>query len=271
MSHFCIYHKNCSDGFGSALAVHVYCQQQQLQCDYLPAQYGDDVPDVTGKDVLIVDFSYDRETLIKMKQQANSLLVIDHHKSAMEALSGLDYCIFDMDYSGAVLTWRTLLPQQPVPLLLNYIQDRDLWRWQLDETKAVSAALLTIKQQFELWQPYLEDALVVELINKGNAIVEYQQQQLAKLPSGENIPLAEIAGYTVPCVNSTHLVSEMGDILAQGHPFAALYFDKFDKRIFSLRSAKDGIDVAKIAQKYGGGGHFHAAGFAIAKEPIKID
>jgi len=270
MSYLCIYHKNCADGFGAALAVKVYCDELGESCEFLPAQYGDEVPDVTGKKVLIVDFSYDRETLLSLKESALSLQVIDHHKSAMEALAGLDYCIFDMDYSGAVLTWQTLFPNRAVPLLLSYIQDRDLWQWQLEDSKAVSAALLTLNKTFELWQPYLADELVAELIVKGNAIVDYQNQQLARTPKGEKVPMATIAGHTVPCVNSTHLISEMGEILAQGHPFAALYFDRSDKRIYSLRSAKDGIDVAKIAQQYGGGGHFHAAGFAVDKPKIDV-
>jgi len=270
MSYLCIYHKNCADGFGAALAVKVYCDEMGYSCEFLAAQYGDDVPDVTDKDVLIVDFSYPRDILITLKEQAKSLLVIDHHKSAMEALDGLDYCVFDMNYSGAVLTWQTLFPNKAVPLLLSYIQDRDLWQWQLIDSKAVSAALLTLAKTFELWQPYLADELVSELIVKGNAIVDYQNQQLARTPKGDKVPMAKIGGYTVPCVNSTHLISEMGEILAQGHPFAALYFDRSDKRIYSLRSAKDGIDVAQVAQQYGGGGHFHAAGFAVDKPNVEV-
>ncbi len=270
MSYLCIYHKNCADGFGAALAVKVHCDEQGESCDFVAAQYGDDAPDVSGKKVFIVDFSYKREQLLALKEQAESLLVIDHHKSAMEDLAGLDYCVFDMAFSGAVLTWQTLFPNRPVPLLLDYIQDRDLWHWQLDDSKAVSAALLTLDKTFELWLPYLQDELVKELIIKGNAIVDYQNQQLARTPKGDNVPMAEIGGYTVPCVNSTHLISEMGEILAQGHPFAALYFDRSDKRIYSLRSAKDGIDVAKVAQQYGGGGHFHAAGFAVEKPSLTI-
>lgn len=270
MSYLCIYHKNCADGFGAALAVKVYCDSIGQPCDFLPAQYGDEIPDVSDKHVLIVDFSYQRDALLALNEAALSLKVIDHHKSAMEDLDGLDYCVFDMDFSGAVLTWQTLFPDQAVPLLLQYIQDRDLWHWQMQDSKAVSAALLTLEKKFELWQPYLADEKVAELILKGNAIVDYQNQQLARTPKGDNVPMAKIGGYTVPCVNSTHLISEMGDILAQGHPFAALYFDRSDKRIYSLRSAKDGIDVAKVAEKYGGGGHFHAAGFAVAKPDVTV-
>ncbi|MGB0897988.1 MAG: DHHA1 domain-containing protein [Psychrobium sp.] len=270
MSHLCIYHKNCADGFGAALAVKVYCDRLGVECDYMPAQYGEQIPDVTGKTVFIVDFSYDRESLIALHEQADSLTVIDHHKSAMQDLEGLDYCVFDMSRSGAVLTWETLNPDTPVPLLLKYIQDRDLWQWKMESSKQVSAALLTLQKTLPLWMPYLDDAKVDELIMQGGAIVDYQNMQLARTPKGEKIPMATIGGHRVPCVNATHLVSEMGEQLAQGFPFAALYFDRFDKRVYSLRSAKDGIDVAKVAEQYGGGGHFHAAGFAVDKPEIDV-
>lgn len=270
MSYLCIYHKNCADGFGAALAVKQYCDRHHYDCEFVAAQYGDDVPDVTAKNVFIVDFSYRRDVLLELKQQATSLMVIDHHKTAQQDLAGLDFCVFDLSRSGAVLTWQTLFPQQPLPLLFAYIQDRDLWQWQLDNSKAVSAALQTVPKTFELWQGYLDDHNIEQLIVKGNAIVEYQNQQIARVPEADKLPLAEIAGYTVPCINSTHLISEIGDKIAQGHPFAALYFETSDKRVYSLRSARDGIDVSVIAKKFGGGGHFHAAGFAVDKPKVVL-
>ena len=271
MNFLCIYHKNCADGFGAALAVKIYCEQQGYPCEFVAAQHGDTPPQVTDKHVLIVDFSYSRDILIALTEQALSLKVIDHHKTAQEQLAGLDNCVFDMTQSGAVLTWHTLLGDQPLPKLLAYIQDRDLWQWLLPDSNAVSAALSTLPKQFEQWHPYLEDSKISSLIDQGNAIVLYQQQQIDKATKGGKACLTEIAGYTVPCINATHLISEIGEQLAQGHPFAALYFETTDKRIFSLRSAKDGIDVSAIAQQFGGGGHFHAAGFAVDKPPLTVE
>ena len=270
MSYLCIYHKDCADGFGAALAVKHYYDSLGYDCEFTAAQYGDPVPDVVDKDVLIVDFSYSRDILLELKQQAKSIKVIDHHKTAQQNLAGLDYCIFDLSKSGAVLTWQTLFGQQPLPLLLAYIQDRDLWQWQLDDSKAVSAALQTLPMKFELWQRYLNDDNINELIVKGNTIVEYQNQQIAKVPVADQLPLADIAGYKVPCINATHLISEIGDKISQGHPFVALYFETSDKRVYSLRSASDGVDVSEIAKKFGGGGHFHAAGFAVDKPKVNL-
>jgi oligoribonuclease NrnB/cAMP/cGMP phosphodiesterase (DHH superfamily) len=270
MNYLCIYHKDCADGFGSALAVKKFCDEQGHECEFVAAQHGDTPPDVHDKHVLIVDFSYKRDLLLTLAQQALSLRVIDHHKSAQQELTGLDFCVFDMSKSGAVLTWDTLLPNRPLPKLLAYIQDRDLWQWQLQDSKEVSAALHTLPKRFELWQPYLDDDKINGLIGKGRAIVQYQQQQIDKATNGNKVYMAEIAGYTVPCINATHLISEIGDKIAQGHPFAAMYFETADKRIYSLRSASDGIDVSAIAQQFGGGGHFHAAGFAIDRPQLVI-
>ncbi len=270
MSHLCIYHKDCADGFGAALAVKHYCDLNDFHCDFLPANHGDIAPDVSNKQVLIVDFTYPRDVIVKMNQGADSLLIIDHHKTAQEALEGLDFCVFDMSKSGAVLSWEHLMPDLEVPALLKYIQDRDLWHWQLPNSKEISAALQTMPKEFELWQPYLNEANLFELVNKGTAIVEYQNQQIQKVVQAKDIPIVEIAGYKVPCINTTQLASEIGNALAKGYPFAALYADTATQRVFSLRSDENGIDVSKIARLFGGGGHFHAAGFAVDKPEVAL-
>lgn len=265
----CIYHSHCPDGFGAALAVHLWAKQNNKTITFYAAHHGNPAPDVSGYDVFIVDFSYPRATLLALKEAANSLFVIDHHKTAQEDLAGLDFCIFDMEKSGAVLTWQYFFPKTDVPLLLQYIQDRDLWNWNLDNSREISSALQTITMDFDTWGYYLNDNNIEQLISKGQTILEYQQKKLQKIASSE-IPLVNIAGYNVPCVNTTQLISEIGNELAKGHPFAAMYFENATDRIYSLRSSEDGIDVSAIAQLFGGGGHFHAAGFKIKKPEVEL-
>ena len=62
------------------------------------------------------------------------------------------------------------------------------------------------------------------------------------------------------------LTSDAALAMAQGEPFAACYWDTERTRIFSLRSADEGVDVSVIATAYGGGGHQHAAGFAVPRD-----
>lgn len=270
MTYQILYHKNCSDGLGAALAVRLYLWEKGLleQAEFQTVQYGDVAPDVTGKHVYVVDFSFPREQLLRMKEQAASLVVIDHHKTAAADLADLDFCIFDMDKAGCVLTWEYLYPRTPLPDLFLYLQDRDLWQWKLPQSREVSAALRSHKPFFDVWEKFLTPKAVEELKAEGGAILRYQQREIEAALS-RPVETVEIGGYRVPCVNCTHLISELGNELAQGQPFAALYFDTTDgKRVFSLRSTDEGIDVAEVAKKYGGGGHRNAAGFSVARPPV---
>jgi oligoribonuclease NrnB/cAMP/cGMP phosphodiesterase (DHH superfamily) len=72
-----IYHANCADGFTAAWAV-----RQAMDADFHAGVHGEPPPDVAGRDVILVDFSYPRAQLVDMAQVARSILVLDHHKSA---------------------------------------------------------------------------------------------------------------------------------------------------------------------------------------------
>ena len=274
MNTLCLYHKNCPDGFGAAYAVREWVREQGnlpgielKQTEFRAIQYGDDIPGVSGLNVIIVDFSFPRDALLRMKEQARDILVIDHHKTAEAELKDLDFCIFDMQKSGCVLTWEYFFPHTPVPSLFLYLQDRDLWQWQLPDSKEVSASLRSYPAEFAVWEDFMTPAGVEILKAEGSAIVRYQRQQV-NFALINPISYIELGGHRVPCINCTHLISEIGNELAQGQPFAALYFDTGEKRVFNLRSTDQGVDVATIAKQYGGGGHRNAAGFTVKKSSI---
>lgn len=269
MSILCLYHKNCTDGLGAAWAVRRWLLvSNNLQgARFETIQYGEAPPNVIDQDVIIVDFSFPRDILRIMNQQARSLIVIDHHKTAQNELAELDYCIFDIDKAGCILTWEHYFDTAP-PELFYYLQDRDLWKWELPESKEVSAALRSYKPFFDVWDEFMTSAGLQKLKAEGKAILRYQQQQIDAVLS-RPVETIIIGGHKVPCINSTHLISEIGNELAQGQPFAALYFDTIDgKRVFSLRSTDEGMDVSEVAARYGGGGHRNAAGFTIERPGI---
>jgi oligoribonuclease NrnB/cAMP/cGMP phosphodiesterase (DHH superfamily) len=117
------------DGQGSAAAFH----QKYPNSEFVPGVYSRPAPDVSGRDVWLLDFSYPRQQIIEMCHSANTVTVIDHHVSAMKDLMGLDEpnlnLHFNTAHSGAVLTWMHLNPEVKVPQILRYIEDRDLWRF----------------------------------------------------------------------------------------------------------------------------------------------
>jgi uncharacterized protein len=262
-----IYHANCPDGFAAALAAWLKLKDE---ADYIPVHYGDEPPDIEDKEVFILDFSFPRDVLLKIQSAAKSIILLDHHKTAQADLECLDFARFDMNKSGAVLAWEYFHPASDIPEFVLHIQDRDLWRWQMDGSREISAALLIEDRTFENWSRFLAADSLDDLKKSGAVILNYQTSQIKKITDSKDIPVVSIAGYDVPCINTTVLISEIGNELAKGWPFAALYFETKDKRVYSLRSAADGIDVSAIAKQFGGGGHFHAAGFTVDKPDIQL-
>lgn len=264
-----IYHGGqCLDGFGSAFAAYMYfAVRQEAEADYFAANHGEPIPEHDGRDVYLLDFAYKREQMETLARNANRVVVLDHHISAQRDLEGLDAqydnleLVFDMERSGCVITWE-YFHQAPVPHLLAYIQDRDLWQFRIPDSEHVNSALLSHPLEFDLWRRLIDsDERLHLLIEEGKAINRYRDQMIAF--HRKRAVIGEIAGYSVPIVNCPrNITSELLNELADGHPFAAGYADKGTKRGWSLRSRDGGADVSEIAARFGGGGHARAAGFA---------
>jgi oligoribonuclease NrnB/cAMP/cGMP phosphodiesterase (DHH superfamily) len=274
--YLCIYHGNCADGFGAAWVVR---RALGTHIDFHAAKHGEPAPDVTGKRVIIVDFSFSLETLTAMAESAESVLVLDHHKTAQAALlevpaaasshelhqmnrDGRLHALFDMDRSGAGLTWDFFFPDQPRPMLINHIEDRDLWRFKLAGTREVLANVFSYPQDFDVWDT-LFAAEVSSLLTDGAAIERQRQKTVADLVRSTRRRMV-IGGHDVPVANIPSMfASDAGSIMTAGEPFAACYSDGPEGRSFSLRSTDQGIDVSEIAGQYGGGGHRNASGFRV--------
>lgn len=276
MKTLCIYHANCADGFGAAWVVRQALGAENVE--FHAGHYGTPAPDVEGRDVIIVDFSYPYELLVLLGHQARSILIIDHHKTAAEALARLQPApanfrewaistqrvgtVFDMERSGAGLTWDYFNPGQPRPALINHIEDRDLWRFKLEGTREIQANLFSYPYDFEVWDALMRQPISAA-IAAGTAIERKHHKDVAELVAGSKRRIL-IAGHDVPVANLPYIhSSDAGHLMAQGEPFAACYQDTTEHRYFSLRSSDEGLDVGEIAKQYGGGGHRNAAGFKV--------
>jgi len=262
-----LYHANCYDGFGAAWSAWLKLEglDAPRQHDYIPVLYGDPPPDgLDGQDIVIVDFSYPRDILLELYDRCASLLVLDHHKTAQADLDGLDFCVFDMEKSGAMLAWEYWWPGEEPPPMIQYVQDRDLWRFHLPWSRKIAAYMRSYPMDFERWC-FIDGRLRNAFDNiavEGDAILRFQTRCVDQMC--EQAVWIELGGYRVPTANATLFFSEVGERLCEMYPeapFAAYYLDRADgKRQWGLRS-RDGFDVSEVAKKYGGGGHAAAAGF----------
>ena len=263
-----IYHGGCYDGLAAAWCV----RKWENSSEYFPAQHGNEPPDVVGKTVVILDFSYKRKILEKMIERATWLLVLDHHKSAERELEGLDNCFFDMKRSGCQMAWDFFFPEQPTrPLFLDYIADRDLWKWEMQDSKKFSKGLyVSYDLSFKTFDTLLyeeENSIAYPykyLISCGENYLDHEAKLIGLL--AKSAVLCKMGDYTVYAVEDRLFRSELGNVLSQRPDcdFAVIYSYNLREKEWwiSLRGdGKKSFDLSKISAEYGGGGHPLAAGF----------
>jgi len=255
-----IYHADCTDGFGAAYAAWKCLGNR---AEYHACKHGTLPPSVKGKNVVILDFSFDNATTKKMIADADSLLVIDHHKSAMVELHDITNTHFDMTKSGAILSWEFFHPGKEPPKFIRYIQDRDLWKWELEYSKEFSAAFDMVPFEFEEFEKFEDDSVFDDACKRGSYILAYSKTVVKKVC--EKASHRKMNGKVVLVVNASHWMSEIGARLAPDCDFAVIwYWDHEEKHTkVSLRAFHDAVDMSEISKKYGGGGHKKAAGFQL--------
>lgn len=268
-----IYHKNCADGFGAAWSA---WKKFGDEADYLPLQHGDAPPDVKDKHVYILDFSFDRETIKKMIEVSKSFLLLDHHASALKELKGLStsHVHLNMEKSGAMLAWEYFNPGKTPPLLIQYIQDRDLWQWNLPHSKEISASLELEQKTFKNFDK-LTDNVFPDLIKKGISMLEYKDSLVKKVVDKAQTRVLTFGDQEllVGLVNSCLFQSEVGNVLSSGfYDLGMIYYFNHEKKqyIVSIRSSTDRVDCSVIAKSFGGGGHPRASGFNLDLHPESI-
>ena len=255
-----IYHKNCTDGFGAAYSAWKLLGSKAIYC---AASHGDPPPNVDGKTVAILDFSYKNNVIKDLIASSKDLIVIDHHKSAMIELHDISNTHFDMNHSGARLAWDFFHPGKEAPKFIDYIEDRDLWKWELPYSKEFSAAFDMIPFEFEEFEKFEDDSVFDDAVKRGSYILAYSKTVIKKIC--DKASARKYKGKNVLVVNSSHWMSEIGSRLSPDCDFAMIwYYDHERKDIkVSLRSFYDNVDVSEIAKNFGGGGHKKASGFTL--------
>ncbi len=263
MDTLCIYHADCIDGAAAAAVVKYKFSDAEL----VPCIHGESPPEnLTGKRVFIVDFSFSAEILQQIASQAAEIHWYDHHKTALPICDTVGFGILDLEESGATLTWKQLFPDQSVPKVLQYVRDKDIWLWELPDSRDISMALKDMEGVLDpnhsIWNSLLEGPPEEEwdkLIDHGAYSRELLHRRIKKSAKyGFSITLE---GHSAYAVNWIEDASEMGEYIYKelGYPVALVFSYSGNDWGFSLRS--NAIDVSEIALQFGGGGHPGAAGF----------
>lgn len=266
-----IYHKisdslDCTDGFAAAFIFWLHFKNQ---AEYFPAFYYNRIPldFFKDRDVVFIDFSYPADYMDEIFRVANSMRVLDHHKTSMLEIGTRPYAQIELDKCGAQMAWEYLFADQPLPKLFHHIRDNDLGLREDPKTKPFIQRLRSIPTVFMEWDIVYENLGQLDYYNKfildGRLLLSAHEHQCRTLAaSAFPIVLGGVQGLAVNA--NKFYAHDVGDILAaQCGTFGASFYFRPDNCVeFSLTS-REGFDVEKLAYRYKGGGHKTASGFSI--------
>lgn len=259
-----LYHGGCPDGFGGAYAA---WKKFGDAAQYLPVRHQTPPPEgLEGADVYLVDFSYPKPILDELESKVAKLTILDHHEGAREAVESVKHHVYDANRSGAGIAWSFFHPDTEVPLFLQYVQDGDLYRFNLPDSRAVLAYCYSKPFGFEAWDELctrLENPeALAEVVRFGTLFKEHGDALIRELV--ERAKLVRFEGYEVYFTSTiSAFSSDLANVLARKKgPLALAVQARPDGLRVSLRG--DGtVNVAELAQKYGGNGHPNASAFSL--------
>lgn len=280
-----IYHKDCMDGLASAFIAHSSFLEADEEAEFYPMHYSDvnnvyDIPLNEGDIVYILDFSLPEEMIRELSCKVDHIYIIDHHKTAQFLLNlNIDNVSvdFDNEQSGAMLTFNFFTDRGTNPLepeLFEYVQDRDLWKWELLGSRDISAALaLTVKKNsiesfkdaYWLFKDGTENG--TDSFKKiGTIALDVQQKQVnEKIDKCFDIKLFE---KDFKIINATENISELGNAICNKYdmPSIMFFYTSLDTVVLSFRSLDHLTDVSAVAKKFAGGGHRNSAACEVSSK-----
>lgn len=303
---YVMYHNGCTDGLSSAWVIHQYLKlykplvsakfislvdfETETDIDnsiesntvlYIGVNNNYNIGDkyitnantiskLTNRNIVMVDISFSRDICNHISNISSSFLILDHHISNKRALEGLSYCIFDMTRAGCQITWDYYFGNKERSKFIEYIADRDLWKWELKDSKEYSKAVfIKYNLSFETFDLLnnLTDEDINNLIQDGKSFILMEEKIIKNICKFAKIRYLD--GHKIMLVESTILKSDIGNYLVQKYPDcdgAAIYGYDLDSHKFwiSLRGNnknENPVDLSIIANKYNGGGHKSSSGF----------
>jgi hypothetical protein len=271
-----VFHAGCPDGFGAAWAA--WCVWGD-DGRYIPRGHEDPFDPIRFEDALVVfaDISVENESLRELAEVAAQVVILDHHLSARNhflsdpgvanAMAERGHVVhFDLDHSGAVLSWNHFHPGEPPPALLLYVEDQDLWRWKLPRSEETNAAIDSYPREFGVWSQ-LAERPIEGLAEEGAPIVRANRVAVERaLKRAHPICMGD---ERIEAVNSLHQRAAIGHGLAERKRFRkawGLVYRVSGARVDCSIYSMGDLDVSAVARRFGGGGHRNASGFSVSLE-----
>lgn len=259
------YHAPCNDGFAAAMVAYLF----NPNITFHPVSHAQlqalDGTLLRGRKVLFVDICPKPDQLARWNL-GTSYIVLDHHVTSASDSQNIpeNQKRILMNLSGVGLAWDFFFPHLSMPYLFQAVQAQDIWK--LDSVLNAREFMLGLTTRhshcFLCWWLVIDPPSVQELVKLGRALLQQHnarvQAAVKRADTHGHVKLVNIADY--------QLINDAGAALCDVDPATVACMWKYEAGVIkaSLRSRNpDGVNVALLAKKLGGGGHVHAAGFAL--------
>ena len=260
-----IYHGNCLDGFSGAWVAYKKFGNEAfyygVSCQ--PNISNDLLLLLQDKEIYFIDVCFAKDIMEQILSNNRKVIIIDHHISQEDIVKlGYEY-MFDVSHCASVLAFKYFFPHSKMPKILKYVEDGDLWKWTYKNSHEILAYLAIQEMAFDNWNKIakdLEDKSKRQIIiNNGHTILMYMQSIVKRLIKTADKVIFE--NEISLAVNSPILNSEIGHELTKNGIHIGIIWSQTGHTIWVSLRGDGTIDVSLIAKKYGGGGHYNAAGF----------
>ena len=270
MMNVCVYHGVDLDGYCSA----AICARATVgsTSTFVPMNYGWEVPWelFAGNNVVMLDFCLQPWTeMEKLYQVSNSLIWIDHHKSAIAAAdasaSASIHGLRDVNYAACELTWKWYYPSVAMPRGVFLLGDYDCWRHSDTRTMPyqMGARYMDLRDPKDpLWEEIFRDNddLFIDIMSYGTTVHEWEKRQSATVVSSGWFP-ARCFDLWWMAINRGGVNSTLWDSVWDESYDGRLAFHWSAKGYWTVSLYSDKVDCGALAASMGGGGHAGAAGF----------
>ncbi len=274
-----IIHHNDNDGFCAA-AVALRSLDCDIDVELIQTDYDEPLPMLHlnfGDQVYILDFSLKPSEMkgIEEKIGRQNIIWIDHHESGIR--KNIDYMNIpgkrEEGTSGCMLTWQHFHGDATPPYVVELINDYDLYTLKLDpDTLNFYVYSLNINMA-DIEGDFWDHLLFYQKQQLCDIIKPYERIRISKTDSicrliMNNVKIFKDDGIRYAAVNmsDSEMTSQAGSLILDEFnvDVAWMFHIKFTKKnksviVNQLRSRN--VNVAKIAEKNGGGGHPEAAGW----------
>lgn len=295
-----LYTHNDLDGVGCGiLAKLAFGESVQVRYNSISSldnqlgQYLEKLPLSQNEDNLyITDMSPDDEMAERLNEQVKlgaKVRLIDHHKTANH-FNEYNWATVRVEYENGKLasatslfydylkTHQLIVVKSAIDEFVELVRQYDTWEWDVNNNHQAKRLndlffLLSIDEFEEKMFKRLQEQEHFEFDEFERKLLEMEEGKIERYIRRKKRELIQtfIGDYCVGIVHAESYHSELGNELGKENPhldYIAL-LNMGGKRI-GYRTIHDHVDVSKVAEQFGGGGHAKASGSSMSKQAYSL-